>query len=117
MRNAAPARRANSQASSAVRRLPRWSEPVGDGAYRPVDPDGWSFIPDSAPGSIMMVSERSDEVSGMNVPMNYVEPPDCPEGMTLREYRRKRRPTRPSRRRVLMARLRGRRAREQQRAA
>jgi hypothetical protein len=42
----------------------------------------------------------------MNVPMNYVEPPDCPEGMTLREYRRRRRPSRPSRRRSLMDRLR-----------
>jgi hypothetical protein len=65
----------------------------------------------------MIVSERSDEVSDMNVPMNYVEPPDCPEGMTLREYRRKRHPSRPSRRRSLMARLRARRARTPQRDA
>jgi hypothetical protein len=64
----------------------------------------------------MIASERSGEVSDMNVPMNYVEPPDCPEGMTLREYRRRRRPVRPSRRRTLMARLR-RRARAQQRDA
>ena len=31
-----PARRARAQAKSAVRRLPRWSSPVGDGAKRPV---------------------------------------------------------------------------------
>ena len=64
----------------------------------------------------MMVSERSDEVIEVNVPMNYVEPPDCPEGMTLREYRRRRRPSRPSRRRSLMNRLR-RRPRTTERAA
>src|SRR5215208_8023225 len=34
-RNRAPAERANSQASSAVRRFPRWSGPVGLGAKRP----------------------------------------------------------------------------------
>ena len=46
----------------------------------------------------------------MNVPMNYVDPPDCPEGMTLREYRRIRRPAEPlSRRRALWQRLRRRR--------
>ena len=35
----APAERANSHARSAVRRLPRWSEPVGLGANRPSPPD------------------------------------------------------------------------------
>src|SRR5215207_383295 len=35
IRNRAPAERANSQASRAVRRLPRWSWPVGLGAKRP----------------------------------------------------------------------------------
>jgi hypothetical protein len=54
----------------------------------------------------MITSNASDEVTEMNVPMNYVEPPDCPEGMTLREYRRRRHPSRPSRRRSLMDRLR-----------
>jgi hypothetical protein len=33
----------------------------------------------------------------MNVPMNYVDPPDVPEGMTLEAYRRAR--PRPVRRR------------------
>ena len=42
----------------------------------------------------------------MNVPMNYVEPPDCPEGMTLLEYRRKLHPAAPPRRRSLMRLLR-----------
>ena len=43
---------------------------------------------------------KTDGTQDMNVPMNYVDPPDCPEGMTLREYRRIRRPAepRPSRR-------------------
>lgn len=44
-------------------------------------------------------------MSDMHVPMNYVEPPDCPEGMTLREYRRQRRPVVRTRRQALMARL------------
>jgi hypothetical protein len=38
IRNAEPALRAKSQASSAVRRLPRCSVPVGEGAYRPITP-------------------------------------------------------------------------------
>jgi hypothetical protein len=41
----------------------------------------------------------------MNVPMNYVEPPTVPEGMTLREYRRQR-PAPRTRRRGLLARRR-----------
>ena len=46
----------------------------------------------------------------MNAPMNYVDPPDCPEGMTLKEYRRLRHPAEPpSRRRALWQRLRRRR--------
>jgi len=36
----------------------------------------------------------------MSVPMNYVEA-DVPEGMTLAEYRRRRRPARPRRRSLL----------------
>ncbi len=31
----------------------------------------------------------------MNAPLNYVDPPDCPEGMTLKEYRRLRHPVEP----------------------
>ena len=34
--NPPPVERAASQATSAVRRLPRWSSPVGEGANRPV---------------------------------------------------------------------------------
>jgi hypothetical protein len=42
----------------------------------------------------------------MNVPMNYVDPPDVPEGMTLEAYRRGRvRPVRPARRRGFITRL------------
>ncbi len=44
----------------------------------------------------------------MTVPMNYVEPPDVPEGMTLEAYRRAR-PRPQPRRRVLLA---GRRRRQ-----
>jgi hypothetical protein len=40
----------------------------------------------------------------MNVPMNYVDPPDVPEGMTLEDYRRGR--SRPARRRRRLGRLR-----------
>jgi hypothetical protein len=40
----------------------------------------------------------------MNVPFNYAEPPDVPEGMTLEAYRRAR--ARPVRRRRLLGRLR-----------
>lgn len=40
----------------------------------------------------------------MNVPMNYVDEPDVPEGMTLEAYRRAR--ARPVRRRGVFARLR-----------
>jgi len=50
----------------------------------------------------------------MNVPLplSYVEPPDVPEGMTLAEYRRSRRPApRVSRRRRMVAALRARRRR------
>ncbi|MGI8580190.1 MAG: hypothetical protein ACR2K9_06560 [Solirubrobacteraceae bacterium] len=39
----------------------------------------------------------------MNVPMNYVDPPDVPEGMTLEAYRRGR--LRPAPRRSLLTRL------------
>ena len=46
----------------------------------------------------------------MNAPLNYVDPPDCPEGMTLKEYRRLRHPVEPpSRRRSFWQRLRRRR--------
>src|SRR5436190_17706174 len=40
MRKRSPAERANSQARSAVRRLPRWRSPVGEGAKRPVKAEG-----------------------------------------------------------------------------
>jgi hypothetical protein len=51
----------------------------------------------------------ADKEREMTAPMNYVDPPDVPEGMTLAEYRRTRPAGRPSRRRGL-ARLRRRRA-------
>jgi hypothetical protein len=41
----------------------------------------------------------------MATPMNYVDPPDIPEGMTCREYMRLHHPARP-RRRSLLSRLR-----------
>ena len=49
----------------------------------------------------------------MVLPLSYAEPPDVPEGMTLAEYRRSRRPgpRRPSRRRRMVAALRPRRRR------
>src|SRR4051794_39397763 len=37
IRNRPPADRANSHASNAVRRFPRWRSPVGEGAKRPVN--------------------------------------------------------------------------------
>lgn len=37
----------------------------------------------------------------MACPMNYVEPPDVPEGLTLREYRCLAQPLAPRRRRRL----------------
>jgi hypothetical protein len=53
---------------------------------------------------------KVDGDQDMNPPMNYVDPPDCPEGMTLKEYRRLRHPAEPpSRRRALWQRLRRRR--------
>jgi hypothetical protein len=42
----------------------------------------------------------------ITVPMNYVEPPDVPEGMTLTDYRCSRLPRRRRRRFGLMALLR-----------
>jgi hypothetical protein len=62
------------------------------------------------------LSVRSDDIVDVTVPMNYVEPPDCPEGMTLREYRRLRRPAPRRRRDALAERLR-RRPRLPRRAA
>lgn len=49
----------------------------------------------------------------MALPLSYAEPPDVPEGMTLAEYRRSRRPParRRSRPRRMVAALRGRRRR------
>jgi hypothetical protein len=37
----------------------------------------------------------------MSAPMNYVDPPDVPEGMTLRDYRRARAARSAAKRRVL----------------
>jgi len=45
----------------------------------------------------------------MTVPMNYVEPPDVPEGMTLEAYRRARPRPAPRRRVLITGRLRRRR--------
>jgi len=42
----------------------------------------------------------------MTRPMNYVDPPDVPEGMTLREYRVVARPRKRTRRRWLRLRRR-----------
>jgi hypothetical protein len=49
----------------------------------------------------------------MVLPLSYAEPPDVPEGMTLAEYRRSRRPAAPrsKRRRRMVAALRPRRRR------
>lgn len=52
----------------------------------------------------------------MNRPVAYVDPPDCPEGMTLREWHRLRHPFVRSRRRRLMDRLRRRPRAERRRA-
>jgi hypothetical protein len=42
----------------------------------------------------------------VQIPMNYVEPPDIPEGMTLTEHRCLHRPRPPRRRRGFLAFLR-----------
>jgi hypothetical protein len=46
----------------------------------------------------------------MTTPMNYVDPPDVPEGMTLAEYRRRTREGEPPKRRGLRRRARARSA-------
>ena len=59
--------RANSQARTAVRRLPTWSSPVGLGAYRPAPCMGTTFPlrdPPIRAGSVPEAGQKYDEGSG-----------------------------------------------------